>query len=75
MRFVRTLDELGYDPLDFVNPPDELECPNYDWTTDVPPLPGTSDMHPMDCPCIPCRDREERWYWSGATRELDEYSG
>ncbi len=46
MRFPRTLEDMGYDPLDFVDIPPELECPNYDWTLDLPPIPGTSEQPP-----------------------------
>lgn len=42
------------------------EVPNTDHTDDVPMadrFPGTTDLHPMDCTCLPCQAQAECDAW------------
>ena len=36
-----------------------FEVPNTDWTQDVPPIAGTTDVHPARCSCLPCQAEAE----------------
>lgn len=41
----------------------ERPIANFDWTLTVPSIPGTTDLHPMDCRCLPCRAEQEYLDW------------
>lgn len=43
------------DPSDRWDLDREREVPNTDYTADIPPVPGTTDVHPADCRCLTCQ--------------------
>ena len=52
----------------------EWETSNYDYTEDLPPIPGTvpcTTARPFDCPCLACQADREQAEWMGCECEID----
>lgn len=63
--------DLEIDPSDRWDLDRERPCANTDWTLDLPPIEGTSDLHPMDCRCLRCEAEAEAAAWIGCECEID----
>ena len=53
-----------YDPSDRYDLDREWEVPAHDYTGELPPIPGTTDLHPIACACRPCTADREALAWT-----------
>ena len=63
------------DPSDTFDTDREWPVPNFDYTDSIPPIPGTTAEHPMDCRCLPCQADAEWMAWEAEADFLAEQAG